>query len=170
MKNIKAKLVALFVGITAFCLSGCMILTEENQPAIESLTRSAVAQMAYSSMVKKPEAKKTYETIVEVLEQATLVANMTPNQLSDSVKTHLSTVVKNDADMIEYSIMIDGVLDLVFSKYKIAWSDNMNQAQLIGLFTVFKDAITVAINRYEVTSKEVLSGMSTEMPNDPFLK
>ena len=155
----------LFAGVAT---TSCVLTNPDSgttEPSIDNFCKSMIAQGVYSSMKSKPE---TYEKVWD----ATLIAlnilhesiDLTPAEISNKVTEEIST--RTDKD---YSLFVQGLLQRLFMKKNIGWSDKIDKEQAKHILELCIEAINLGLDRYKEAYAEVIGAMPSEMPNDPYL-
>lgn len=166
------KLLYSLVASAAILLSGCSILTnmELTEEDYTKMSKSVFSQIVYSTTKDKPETySKVWSTALSVVNQIDESVEMTPQQISDKI---VEDVIKHvNAD---HAFIVQGILQKVFSKVKIGWSENLDKDKMHMVLDIFKSSIETGLNRYaEVYAEAYLQAVGSiqipdEMPDNPF--
>ena len=154
---------AALMFLSACC---CFTITTENKPAVDLMAKATLSQVVYTSMKEKPETyEKVWTMTIKVLEELDQTVDMTPAEISAKLTTLITSTVNKD-----YAIIVEAVLQNVFSKVQIGWSNKMNPEQMHMILDIFKSAINVGIERYKEAYTEAIGTMPEDMPDNPFIQ
>ena len=147
-----------FVAI-ATLISGCVVINQgEEEPNPSIMMKGAVAQIVYSSVKKNPEKyMKVWETTSKVFKALDTTVTMTPEQISAKIKESLGNVAG------EYSLIVDGVVDSIFSKFQIKWNSNIDPETLSKYINWIAEAIDMGLQKYSEAVVEAVGSIPDEL-------
>lgn len=147
-----------FVAI-ATLVSGCVVINQgEEEPNPSIMMKGAVAQIVYSSIKKNPEKyMKVWETTSKVFKVLDTTVTMTPEQISAKIKESLGNVAG------DYSLVVDGVVDSIFSKFQIKWNSNIDPETLSKYINWIAEAIDMGLQKYSEAVVEAVGSIPDEL-------
>ena len=147
-----------FVAI-ATLVSGCVVINQgEEEPNPSIMMKGAVAQIVYSSVKKNPEKyMKVWETTSKVFKALDTTVTMTPEQISAKIKESLDNVAG------DYSLVVDGVVDSIFSKFQIKWNSNIDPETLSKYINWIAEAIDMGLQKYSEAVVEAVGSIPDEL-------
>lgn len=163
MKEIKAYVVGILFGILILGSTSCVVVNQgEDSPDISIFAKSAVAQVVYSNMKKSPDkAEKIWDTTIKVLKTVDTTVGKTPEELSQMIKDAVADKVGDN-----FSIVIDGLIDTVFSKFKIKWNENIPPETLHKAIAWIIDAIETGMTKYSEAVVSAVANIPDELDTD----
>lgn len=165
MKSLKSKLAkwisVAFVSI-ATLVSGCVVVNQgEEDPNPSIMMKGAVAQVVYSSIKKNPEKyMQVWVTASKVFKTLDTTVTMTPEQISAKIKESLGNIAG------EYSLVVDGAVDSIFSKFKIKWNSNIDPEKLSKYINWMAEAIDMGVQKYSEAVVEAVGSIPDELNVD----
>ena len=147
-----------FVAI-ATLVSGCVVINQgEEEPNPSIMMKGAVAQIVYSSVKKNPEKyMKVWETTSKVFKALDTTVTMTPEQISAKIKESLDNVAG------DYSLVVDGAIDSIFSKFQIKWNSNIDPETLSKYINWIAEAIDMGLQKYSEAVAEAVGSIPDEL-------
>lgn len=141
------KIKLILSGILAIVLAtGCSITkTDNSYEAAQFLAMAAVSQVTYDSL------KKDYDKNIVILEKVLVIldkldasVDMTPAEISSAIINGLVDNTNGD-----YQLIVDGIVEAVFTKYEIGWNDTIDKDLLHKIIQDVKSAIQTGIDTYK---------------------
>lgn len=147
-----------FVAI-ATLVSGCVVINQgEEEPNPSIMMKGAVAQIVYSSVKKNPEKyMKVWETTSKVFKALDTTVTMTPEQISAKIKESLDNVAG------EYSLIVDGAVNSIFSKFQFKWNSNIDPETLSKYINWISEAIDMGLQKYSEAVVEAVGSIPDEL-------
>lgn len=147
-----------FVAI-ATLVSGCVVINQgEEEPNPSIMMKGAVAQIVYSSVKKNPEKyMKVWETTSKVFKVLDTTVTMTPEQISAKIKESLGNVAG------EYSLIVDGAVNSIFSKFQFKWNSNIDPETLSKYINWIAEAIDMGLQKYSEAVVEAVGSIPDEL-------
>lgn len=147
-----------FVAI-ATLVSGCVVINQgEEEPNPSIMMKGAVAQIVYSSVKKNPEKyMKVWETTSKVFKALDTTVTMTPEQISAKIKESLGNVAG------EYSLIVDGAVNSIFSKFQFKWNSNIDPETLSKYINWIAEAIDMGLQKYSEAVVEAVGSIPDEL-------
>ena len=169
IKKLKGIVLATLVSFSVV-FSSCVLVTPETeaqQQAVDNVCKSLVAQGVYSSLKKDPEKMyKVWDTTLISLNVLYKSVDLTPAEISNEIVKEVAAKTNTD-----YSFLVEALLQQVFAKKQIAWSDKIDKEQAKHLLTIITEAIEMGIGRYEEANAEASgAALPEDMPNNPYEK
>lgn len=159
--------IVLASAMMLFGTTACKFFVEEdNQQFIEAITKSVTAQTVYTTMKKDKEKYETVWNITKnILTSVDTSLTMTPEELTATITAHISEKLNAD-----YAMIVENILNVVFSKYKISLKDNLTTDQLSSIIDVVIESIDVGLDRYKTAYETAVGAIPDQMPDDPFIQ
>lgn len=147
-----------FVAI-ATLVSGCVVINQgEEEPNPSIMMKGAVAQIVYSSVKKNPEKyMKVWQTASKVFKALDTTVTMTPEQISAKIKESLGNVAG------EYSLIVDGAVNSIFSKFQFKWNSNIDPETLSKYINWIAEAIDMGLQKYSEAVVEAVGSIPDEL-------
>lgn len=147
-----------FIAI-ATLVSGCVVINQgEEEPNPSIMMKGAVAQIVYSSVKKNPEKyMKVWETTSKVFKALDTTVTMTPEQISAKIKESLGNVAG------EYSLIVDGAVNSIFSKFQFKWNSNIDPETLSKYINWIAEAIDMGLQKYSEAVVEAVGSIPDEL-------
>lgn len=147
-----------FVAI-ATLVSGCVVINQgEEEPNPSIMMKGAVAQIVYSSVKKNPEKyMKVWQTTSKVFKALDTTVTMTPEQISAKIKESLDNVAG------EYSLIVDGAVNSIFSKFQFKWNSNIDPETLSKYINWIAEAIDMGLQKYSEAVVEAVGSIPDEL-------
>lgn len=151
-----------FVAISTL-VSGCVVINQgEEEPNPSIMMKGAVAQIVYSSVKKNPEKyMKVWETTSKVFKALDTTVTMTPEQISAKIKESVKESLGNVAD--EYSLIVDGAIDSILSKFQFKWNSNIDPETLSKYINWIAEAIDMGLQKYSEAVVEAVGSIPDEL-------
>lgn len=157
MKNLLKKLTVPFVVFFTVLFGSCVVI-DQGQDDPELFMKGAVAQIVYSTTKKDPESyKKIWTTTVNVLKAIDLTVGKTPQEIAELVKVTI------DDKTGDYSLVIDGAVDAVFTRFNFKWNNNIDPEKLSKIVNWAIDAIQTGLDKYDEAVDSALAGIPDEL-------
>lgn len=147
-----------FVAI-ATLVSGCVVINQgEEEPNPSIMMKGAVAQIVYSSVKKNPEKyMNVWQTTSKVFKALDTTVTMTPEQISAKIKESLGNVAG------DYSLVVDGAVDSIFSKFQFKWNSNIDPETLSKYINWIAEAIDMGLQKYSEAVVEAVGSIPDEL-------
>lgn len=143
MNKVKKIITILALSSIVFT-QGCVFTdTGKNEQAVEVLAMSTVSQVVYTTVTKNPELAETYNMLITVLTNIDVSVDMTPEGISSKATEALKALAPE-----EYSFIVSGVIDALFTKYNIGWNESLDKEEIHTYLNDLIIAIDVAIDEY----------------------
>lgn len=133
-------------------LMGCkLIFSETTADASEPLLTSVISQQTYSYIKKHPNRLEKCQKVADIVSKLGEV----PLNAAE-FKTYVVGKLSAVEGLEEYSLIIGGLIDSLFTKYKIKLTDDIELDAITKYITIIADGMQTGIDTYTVKASELL--------------